>query len=226
MPAPEYRTAPRPAPTSKSGPGNAPAHPARQDALGNKVPDPIEELTLIEKELQELKIQFEHYVVGIDRHSPARRRDLLGERLRKLTASGTVRNTALKFRMEMLASKFSSYDRMWTRSLAEMEAGTTRRDSFRLAQRGRAKVLEPAPTPTPPRPAPMLTDGQIRALFDAYVGARQRTREPTAGLTVEMLATRLRRQLPTLLSEHGAKTIEFKVVIKEGRASLKAVPRK
>ena len=71
-----------------------------------------------------------------------------------------------------------------------------------------------------------LSDGQLRALYDAYMGARQRTNEAPNGLTLEALSSNLRRQVPELMSKHGAKAIDFKVVIKNGRALLKAVPRK
>ena len=38
------------------------------------------------------------------------------------------------------------------------------------------------------------------------------------------MATRIRAQVPELMQKHKAKNIEFKVVIKGGKAILKAVP--
>lgn len=214
--------------------------PKRVDAHGNKIPDPQEELALIEKEIFDLKTAFEQYFAGIDRHSPIRRKDALAQRLRRLKETGNFRNTALKFRLEQTANKFGTYDRMWTRSIAEMEAGTSRRDNFRLK---RAKSVQP-PAPTsksnaaaapgaeaPPAPAAApppsaLSDGQIRALYDAMVVARGRTNESTDGLSYDTLAKNLRKQVPELLERYEAKAIDFKVVIKNGKAMLKAVPRK
>lgn len=203
----------------------------RQDALGNKIPDPNEELALLEKDIQELKVSFEQYLAGIDRHSPTRRRDQLNERIRRMKSAGTMRNTAVKFRFEQLSSKFSSYDRMWTRQLADMEAGKTRRDDFRLKQRAQKLSVPPppkkkGPAESAPPPSVGLTDGQLRALYDAYVFARQRTNESLNGLSYDGLAGSLRKQVPELMSKHGAKAIDFKVVIKAGRALIKAVPRK
>ena len=48
--------------------------------------------------------------------------------------------------------------------------------------------------------------------------------EPTAGISYESVASRIRAQVPQLLEKHKAKNIEFKVVIKGGRAVLKAIP--
>lgn len=204
----------------------------RQDALGNKLPDPNEELTIIEKELTELKIQFEQYFLGIERKSPGRRRDLLGERIRKLKTSGTIRNTALKFRLEQLSTKFGSYDRMWQRTLTEIENGTYRRDLFKMKMKQERATEKPlAAPPSERKPAraaegPALSDGQLRALYDTYMVARQRTNESTSGITYDALANTLRKQVPELMRKHEAKAIDFKVVIKNGKAMLKAVPRK
>jgi len=212
--------------------------PKRVDAHGNKIPDPQEELALIEKEIFDLKSAFEQYFAGLDRHSPIRRKDALAQRLRRLKETGNFRNTALKFRLEQTANKFGTYDRMWTRSIAEMEAGTSRRDSFRVK---RAKAAPPPPTEKsnaaasgttpaaaqkPAQTPSALSDGQVRALYEAMVTARQRTNESTDGLTYDALAKNLRRQVPELLQRYEAKAIDFKVVIKNGKAMLKAVPRK
>ena len=39
------------------------------------------------------------------------------------------------------------------------------------------------------------------------------------------VAANLRKQVPELLKQHNAKSVEFKVVIKDGKAVLKAVPK-
>ena len=43
-------------------------------------------------------------------------------------------------------------------------------------------------------------------------------------MSFESLASRIRAQVPELMQKHKARTIEFKVVIKGGKAILKAVP--
>ena len=95
------------------------------------------------------------------------------------------------------------------------------------------RIARPAPSPGPARqaaPSPSrgatgLPDDKVRALYDAYVMAKKRCRESTDGLTLESLSANLRQQVPELLATHKATAIDFKVVIKGGKASLKAVPR-
>lgn len=208
----------------------SPAHKPRQDALGNRLPDPAEEIALIERELNELKIAFEQHFLGLDRRAPTRRRDLLGERIRKLKTSSALRTPMLRFRVEQIQSKFSTYDRLWTRTLKEIESGTYHRDLFklRLKQRRQQEQQAAPPPPPPPQAAPAqgLSDEQLRRLYDTYVHARQRTNESVDGISYESLAANVRRQVPTLLAKYGCESLEFKVVIKDGRALLKAVPKR
>ena len=48
----------------------------------------------------------------------------------------------------------------------------------------------------------------------------------TTGISYESLSSTLRKQVPELLNKYECKAIDFKVVIKGGKALLKAVPRK
>ena len=80
-----------------------------------------------------------------------------------------------------------------------------------------------APAP-PPRPAE-IPEAQLRALFAAYVDAKRRCHEDVSRLTYEALARTIAKQVPELLAKHNATRVEFRVVVKDGRAVLKAVPR-
>ncbi|MHB1846749.1 MAG: MXAN_5187 C-terminal domain-containing protein [Deltaproteobacteria bacterium] len=93
----------------------------------------------------------------------------------------------------------------------------------------------PAPPPPPPpaaaRPSPSgpsssgLSDDRLRAVYDAYVSARKQCKEPTAGISFEQIAAKLRAQVPEIIEKTRAKAVDFKVVIKDGKATLKAVAK-
>jgi hypothetical protein len=70
-----------------------------------------------------------------------------------------------------------------------------------------------------------LTDEKLKAVYDAYVTAKRRNQEDTSKMSFESVAANLRKQVPELLKQHNAKSVEFKVVIKDGKATLKAVPK-
>lgn len=92
-----------------------------------------------------------------------------------------------------------------------------------------------SPTPAPPpvervrrAPVPLppgMTEEQVRALHSAYMEAKRRCNEDTSRVSYEALASTIAKQIPELMAKYKARTVEFKVVIKDGRAILKAVPR-
>jgi hypothetical protein len=92
-------------------------------------------------------------------------------------------------------------------------------------------AAKPASQPSqPPKPAGAgggagLSDEKLKAVYDAYVTAKRRNQEDTSKMNFESVAANLRKQVPELLKQHGAKSVEFKVVIKDGKATLKAVPK-
>lgn len=204
----------------------------RQDALGNKIPDPMEELALIEREIHEIKVAFETYFLGIERRAPTRRRDVLREKLRKFRASGSFKTPVHRYRLEQLASKFAALDRLWTRTLSEMERGTYRRDLNRMKRRQEQAAPAQAPGSAAAgagqerRSDLPLSDGQMRELYDAYISARKVTGQTSSNVTLEALANTIRKQAPEIMKRHNCSGVDFKVVIKDGRALLRAVPRR
>ncbi|AGC41744.1 hypothetical protein MYSTI_00386 [Myxococcus stipitatus DSM 14675] len=94
---------------------------------------------------------------------------------------------------------------------------------------GMPRVTAPAAAAAPRPPSATggggMSDDKLRAVYDAYVTAKRRCQEDTSKLSYESVAATLRKQVPELLKQHNAKAVEFKVVIKDGKASLKAVPK-
>jgi hypothetical protein len=181
-----------------------------------------EEIDELDEGLTNLQVLYEKYFLGIDRRPPDLERKRIGTRMRELRTT-MVKNTALKFRINTLFAKLISFERMWDRVLREMEEGTYKRDVFKAKLRSapdKEKQKEKGPQPK----SPEISEDKLRRLYDTYLVARQRCGETTDGISYESVASRIRQQVPQLLEKHKAKNIEFKVVIKGGRAVLKAIP--
>ncbi|MCB9654979.1 MAG: hypothetical protein H6729_12705 [Deltaproteobacteria bacterium] len=108
---------------------------------------------------------------------------------------------------------------------AELNAGRSAADTA-----GGLRGRSPAPRASTDMSRPSahsaedLTEDKLRRLYDTYVGARKRCGDKV-DLRFEDMAAALRKQVPKLMQETGASSVEFKVVIREGRAVLKALPK-
>ena len=180
-----------------------------------------EELSDLDEGISVLQVLYEKYFLGIDRKPPEQERKRISEKARELRTR-SIRNTALKFKVNTLFAKLISFERMWDRTLREIEEGTYKRDVFKAKLRAGDRD-EPRTGPVKPA-TPSISDANLRRLYDTYVVARKRCGEATDGLTFDSMAARIRSQVPELMQKHKAKNIEFKVVIKGGKAILKAVP--
>ncbi len=181
-----------------------------------------EELDTVDEDLAKLQVLYEKYFLGIDRRPPDTERKSVSGRLRTMRTT-VVKNTGLKFRINTLFAKLISYERMWDRTLREIEDGTYKRDVFKAKYRIAQREKKP-PAPAQEAPKVELSDEKLRRLYDTYLVARQRTGEPIEGLSFDAIASKIRAQVPVLMQKHNAKRVEFKVVIKGGKAVLKAVP--
>jgi hypothetical protein len=254
------------------------------------------DLEELDTALTELKAHYEQYFLGVDRQPPNKAAADVRQRLAKLRV-GYVRSAVLKFRIQAVQQRFTTYDRLWQRTLSEMENGTYRRDLVKARRRRKTgetpaaetrapverpsvPVAEPAapssPGKAPPpaipsttqgaagRPSPVpsvkpvaiptgtqggapkvppaaipsgtqgaiarktaeaLAEPRLRAVYDAYLAAKKKCREDVSRISYESVADSLRKQVPELLARHGARDVEYKVLVKNGKAVLRAVPK-
>jgi hypothetical protein len=94
----------------------------------------------------------------------------------------------------------------------------------------RKKQPPPTPTPTAARPpaVPLPTgfsEGEMQALYRRFVKAKEMCGEETQSIRYESLVKSISQQLPKIQARHGVSDVEFQVVIRDGRAILRAKPR-
>lgn len=197
----------------------------------------LKECEQVEGEMAALHAAYEQFFLGIERQPPTRQHTALKKRIVSMQQS-FVRQTSTKFRVAALQNRFLSYERMWNRTLQEMENGTYRRDLFKARLKAQAqapapeaKTQEPAPVAqapkasAPPAAASPVSEEKLRAVYEAYVTAKKRCNEDVSKLTYESMANTLKKQVPELLKQHKAQGVDFKVVIKDGKAVLRAIPK-
>lgn len=180
------------------------------------------EVRACEEKLEAIRIQYEQYFARILRRPPLEEEESLRRRLAQLRSSAGVKG-ALRFRADSLHQRFLSYQRMWARTVREMEEGTYHRDLARLR---RAEKAAPVPAKGKPRLEGGEEDAKLRKLYAAWISARERCNQGSRQPSFEEMAQSIRKQVPVLKERYGAKSIDFQVVIQGGKAVLKAIPRR
>jgi hypothetical protein len=175
------------------------------------------ELLQIDKELRELVIAYEQYFIGTDKFEPAKERQILTLRLRRLV-NVYIPQTDLRFRLQALASRLQSYAGYWDRILRLIEEGRYIRQRSHL--QGVAQPPHEEPRCEASFPAAALPLERIyHELVEAY--ARCGMTPPAR----EQVATFLTRQAGAIRERFGDRPVELVVVVEDGKPKIRARAR-
>jgi hypothetical protein len=101
------------------------------------------EVDSVEALLHALRGQYEQYFLGMEKRPPSKAHEQFKKRLAALRTIPS-RNSALSFRIQSLQATAATYERLWMRTLHEMEDGTYRRDVFKARMRRKSSPEVPA----------------------------------------------------------------------------------
>jgi hypothetical protein len=132
----------------------------------------------LETALDRLRSLYEQYFVGIERIEPAVVRKDVDRRLYVLRKE-QIRNTALRYRFQMLLQKYNTYQTHWQRVCREIENGTYKRHLLRAQRRfgssrpprRRSSMLPPDPRPEPGAPLPQDLAAELAELDREFAPA-------------------------------------------------------
>jgi len=183
------------------------------------------DLQMLDAKLKQLRMEYEQYFLGGRKREP----QLLRGEVNKVVAhyaNAPIRNTALRFLFNNLRARYFTHKRLWDETCRKIEDGTYERHLFKadLHERDRAKKQKPGGSGAAAAATPAVSGED--ALFTEYVGARANTGQGAASLTREKFAALLRQQEEAIRAKFGAAKVNFRVVVEEGRAKLKATPVK
>jgi hypothetical protein len=196
-----------------------------------------EDLNQLESSIRQLQIEWEKFFAGIEKKPPT---DLKGrvEALVRRYAYAEIRNNGDRFRYQSLTSRYNTFAELWAKRLRALEEG-------RPAGLHGTRVA-PAPPPPPPLPAaapaaaaaaaraaaneyrvrhPDKDAAAVRDLYQQFVEARRSAGE-TGAVKFESFQKLITQQASRILTEKGAKAVDFRLETKDGKVSLKARPVK
>jgi hypothetical protein len=209
----------------------------------------------IEEELEALKAKYEAYFLGIERREPSRWRDEVKKKVARVKTAFTrnaglrfriqaLNARALAYERLWVRSVREKEEGTYRRDVFKARLRRRGEKPANDAASGKASGAAATPaaptapqpavparasaTPPPAKPAPpagAVSEPQLRALYDAYVAAKKSCNEDVSKLTYDAVAKSVAKQVPELITRYKAKTVEFKVEVKDGRAILKAIPK-
>lgn len=192
-----------------------------------------EDLIKLEKMIDELKVKYEHYFLGLDRCEPSNKR-VRAEKLIRDLLGRRESQTAAKFRLNALVHRFNIYAALWNRTIKKIEEGTYHRERFRAQLRQNRTGSNSGGTAH--SDTPVMTEGEgslikqagldqhkIEEIYNSYIEVRKYCGEDVKGLTINHMTQALEQQVSLIIREHGWKNIGFKVVIHEGHAALQPI---
>jgi hypothetical protein len=114
-------------------------------------------LDALEEALEDLRLYYEKYFIGIERQAPGQRHRDVKAQVRRLEEL-RIRSTVVRFRLAGLRARLVTYEYYWTRVLGQIEKGTYRRDLQRSQRRARESVAA-----SPVAASPQVEASQVGA---------------------------------------------------------------
>jgi hypothetical protein len=175
------------------------------------------ELQTIEAELKSLEIAYEQYFMGIERFEPAKERQILALRLRRMLNS-YISQTDLRFRLVNTNSRFQSYAAYWDRILRLIEEGRYQRQLNHMKLVGQHRPAAGGSTP-PPVETPDPLERVFRELVEAHENCK------IAAPRREQVETFLKRQSEAIRERFGDRPVDMVVVVEDGKPKIKVRAR-
>ena len=177
-----------------------------------------EDMKLLDVRLKQLKIEYEQYFLGNRPSEPQHRRAEV-QKIVTFWSGQPIQNTAMRFRFNTICARFFSMRRQWGDTIRKIESGTYERHVFKadLHDRERSQGRTRGGRGEPD--APSATSDVFQQLVDARLACGQDVK----GMTRDKVTQLLRKQEEQIRQQHGVGKVQFRVVVEQGKAKLKAV---
>ncbi len=192
-----------------------------------------EDLDMLDSKINRLRADYEQYFVKTLKKEPAALRDEI-DRLILRYSNQQINNTSLRFRYSTLTLKYTSYKQFWNRILRQIEEGTFERGAAIGTRLPAAPVIpEPKQRPeTAPSPYGGLkeklpaTDDKFKTVYQQFMEAKKTAGESAADMSYEKFTQAIAQQTEKVKKDLKCNDVEYKVVVKDGKAKITLVPKK
>ena len=182
--------------------------------------DVAKELRRLVKLIDELKIQYEQFFLGLTLYQPDKLHREVRMLIRKLRRA-PFKKPRHKYRLRSLESRYHTYHDYWQRVLRQREEGIYSKDVFKANLHERfAKEDQAAQTKKGGAAKAMQT------LFQSYKQAIEKQTGKAQKLDFDSFQKALLRRARAEQEKHGKGKLSFKVMVREGKVIVKATLKK
>src|SRR3990172_1463391 len=96
------------------------------------------EVDRLADELEKLRLAFEQYFLGLDKHEPVKLRETVVSLIRKYSGAN-IKNARTKFKYQQTVARYNTYTTYWDRVLRQIEDGLYERDVFKAKLHSRER---------------------------------------------------------------------------------------
>lgn len=194
-----------------------------------------EDLNQLEKDVRQLKIEFEQYFGGGRARPPSEIEWRIEVVIKRYSERGANMKFAQRYRYGALAQTYARYREVFRKRLKQKEEGTVVRHFGAAAKKIAAEraALQAAEQRSALEPGAArrvsvsysgadLEDAKTRKLYAAFRDAKQEAGENTSKLTLEAFQNFLERKTNELREKNAGAKVEFIVSVEDGKVKLKA----
>jgi len=191
-----------------------------------------EDLSQLEKDIRQLKIEYEQYFGGGKARPPSDIEWRIDTLLKRYSDRGAEMNYTQRFRYGNLTQMYSKYREIFRKRVKQKEEGTVQRhfgaaareiEAERARQRSSTAVADELQFPfTISWKDPEQEKEKVEQLYTAFRGAKAQTGENTDRLTLDAFQQFVRQKTDQLKKQKGAREVECIVSIEGKHARLKA----
>jgi hypothetical protein len=187
--------------------------------------DPIDEaLNQLERDVRQLKIEYEQYFGGGKKRPPADVEWRIELFIKRHGDRGAAMNYGQRFRYNNLLQTYARYRDVFRKRMRQREEGGVEHHfgaAARAIKAQRAASHKQAPPVTIACVNPSREPKKVDEIYGAFRECLANSGESTDGMSRAKFAQFLRRKVEEIHKQEGSGVVEFVVGVEDGKARLK-----
>jgi hypothetical protein len=190
-----------------------------------------EDLGQIERDIRQLKIEYDQYFGGGRKRPPSEIEWRIDQMMKRYAERGGELKFAQRFRFNNLSQTYAKYKDIFRKRMQQKEEGTVQRHFGAAAkaieaERTRKQEAEAAAAGAAFRitcSEPEREKDKVDQLYQAFLEAKQKAGENTGKLTQSSFNEFVRKKTKDLRKQQNCREVEYVVEVIDGQVKLKAL---